>query len=631
MSEQPVNREGIAEKRFEFSPENPPPIEVLESKVFAVHATPILPEGGVLKAGARDITYDKKWDDEPPTFRPTVHFALGELAREHDGFSWDEEPFAVVSPLKALEPQLVNVFPHDTFVLGDYRLTEDDILLVPRGTDTSKLPPSVKVLEYNGGMGVRHAVDQVIRDKDGWPIRMKSEGVSIGSVAYIDDVEVNSAEFFQSLFDKSPHISFGTHLNPERGDAFRFGIIEQGINQAMKTYSDHWSRYSTIQVQLHKSLVTHNLEKLETSLRQAQGLAPEALQVFEAKKQKLAGWMNVIDADLEVRERLGRTLSGAPEWVQKQVQAHRYDPDQLRQTIDRLASSLPDAVEEEEMSPSFLAEMLNGMPPNELKEFMAKNQRVFNNTDLPTFYADYAVNRWIVVKDKKATEEGLDRMLSEALPQITPKEDRRFGESEVFNEIKEHLTSDSNRLATALRILQQPSVRQYLTERYGFDYPESGLKTLGDVLHAHPETKRIFEQQQLSLSEEQRTAYDILKSLGMVHEPRYDKSEALESFHKASSFASELRWSGDRLGDKLERITQPMNSARDLDEVPPGTMLRLYELLKRDNDSATEVWSKLGLEEEFRREFSDERSFWSSDESLFDIYKRLSASRQRNN
>src|SRR3990167_3560807 len=70
--------------KFEYSPENPPPLEVLESKVFAVHATPILPECGALKAGARDISASDKWEGgEPPSFRPTIHFALGELVQEH--------------------------------------------------------------------------------------------------------------------------------------------------------------------------------------------------------------------------------------------------------------------------------------------------------------------------------------------------------------------------------------------------------------------------------------------------------------------------------------------------------------------------------------------------------------------
>lgn len=473
----PERSESAPGQKFEYSAENPPPLDVLRSKMFAVHATPILPRDGILKAGTRDITYNKQWDDEPPSFRPTIHFALGELVREHRDHSWDEHPYAVVTPLRALEPQLVNIFPHDTFILGDYKLTEDATVLVPGGTDTSRLPPNIRVVEYNREPGLRNAVDQVIRDKDGWIIKMQPEGVAIGSVAYIDGIEMNSAEFFRSLFETNPHISFGTHIDPERGDAFRFGVIEQTINTVMKTYSDHWFRYSTVQIQLYKSLVTINLSRLEASLQEARGLAPEALETFEAKKQKLAGWLNVVNADLEIRERLGRTLSGAPEWVQKQVQKDRSDLQRLGETVDSLVDDLPDAVEEGFISPSTLAEMLHGIPPDELKEFMAENQRAFANTDLPRFYAAYAVDRWMVIKDKRALEEGLDKMLSGVLPlKITPSDARKHREFEVFDSLKEYLTTDSNRLKTALNILNQPALRQYLSEDYGFTFAEDGLK-----------------------------------------------------------------------------------------------------------------------------------------------------------
>ena len=48
--------------KFEYSPENPPPLEILESKIFAVHATPILPENGILKAGAQNISPKDRYE-----------------------------------------------------------------------------------------------------------------------------------------------------------------------------------------------------------------------------------------------------------------------------------------------------------------------------------------------------------------------------------------------------------------------------------------------------------------------------------------------------------------------------------------------------------------------------------------
>ncbi len=620
-AETPFTQE--SQGRFPYSVENPPPISEIESKVFAVHSTPILPKNGVLKAGARDTSYGGKWDDEPPSFRPTIHFSLGEIVKEHHGFSWDENPYAIVTPIKSLEGQLINIFPNDTFVLGDYRLTPEDILLVPKGTDVSKLPPEVNVLEYNDDVGLRGAVDQVIKDKNGWQFRMQPEGVAIGSVAYIDGEEINSAEFFSSLYEKLPQVSYGTHLNPERGDAFRFGLIEHTLNILMKTYSDHWYGYGNSAIRLYRGIVTHNLARLEYSL-QAQTLQPEATQAFEDKKRKLEGWLNIVDADLDLRERLGVTLSGASEWAQKQVRRHRYSPEDLKLAVEIQAPSLKPVPEDEPISASVLAEMLQGMSPEEIKEFMAQNPEPFQLIELPRFYASYAIGRWLIIKSERAHEEGLDQMLAESVRNITPdvKKDR---ESEIFRSLQEYLTTDNNRLATALEILRQPSIMDYLTQRFGYKFTEDGPQSIEDVIRAHPEVKLIFEQQDMELNVKQQEAYRILTMMKRGFKPRYDRQEALTSFRKASSLAFEMKWNRDLLQRDLETITKPLNTIRNPGDIRAGSELTLYEQFQRDNKNAADIWKKAGLDQEFRKKFPTDKEFWDSPLPLVEIYKMLEA------
>lgn len=142
-------------------------------------------------------------------------------------------------------------------------------------------------------------------------------------------------------------------------------------------------------------------------------------------------------------------------------------------------------------------------------------------------------------------------------------------------------------------------------------------------MRAHPQTRLIFEQEELSLTEEQQTAYSILQSLRLIHKPRYSKIEVLGDFRKANAVAFELKWSKDRLKEDLETITQPMNTARNPDEIVPGDILNLYELLRRNNKRAVDIWKKFGLEQQFRRRFPSDQSFWNSDLSLLDIFKML--------
>ncbi len=607
--------------KFEYSPENPPPLEILESKIFAVHATPILPESGTLKAGARDISAGDKWQgDEPPSFRPTIHFALGELVQEHSDWSWEKNPYAVVSSLKNLEGQLVNVFPHDTFVLGDLQLQEGMILLVPKGTDISKIPQGVEVKEYDSKTGLRQTVDSTISEKQGWHIQMKPEGVAIGSVAHIEDAEVNDSKFFQSLFEKYPHISFGTHLDPERGDAFRFGVIEQTLDKVMKNYSDHWLRYSTIEVSFHRSLIVHNLQKLEQTIKNSP-INSQALQAFEEKKGKLLGWLNIIDCDLETRQRLGKTFTGASESVQKIVCASRNAPAKLRKFVDERYLELPDAVQESELSSIVLAGMLSGMSAQELKQFVTDNEAVFAHVNLPEFYSHYAAKRWIVVKNEQSQSEGLDQLLAISLEQLSERPRERDG---IFSNLKEFLNEESNRLGVALTILRNPAVKKHLAEAQGINFSESGPINLSEVIAAHPKTKILFESQGLSLSDEQREAYQFLEAIGQIYKPQIDPQEALRNFRRADSLASDMKWSKDSLQQDLETISKPMNTARNLNDLIAVTRMTLYEILRRD-EKPIEIWRKVGLEKEYRKMFRTDSVFWDSDRSLIEIYRMLKA------
>lgn len=615
LSELKVEQE---KPKFEYSPELPPPLEILESKIFAVHATPIFPEDGVLKAGMRDISASDKWQgDEPPGFRPTIHFALGELVQEHSRYAWEKNPYAIISPLKNLESQLVNVFPHDTFILGDLKLQEGMILLVPKGTDVSKLPQGVEVREYSPKTELRQAIDLIISEKQGWHIQMKPEGVAIGSVAYIENVEINDPKFFQSLFEKYPHVSFGTHTDPERGDAFRFGIIESALQEAMRCYSDHWLRFSTTEVSFYRSFIVHNLQRLEQTIENS-SINPHALGAFEEKKAKLLGWLNIIDSDLETRQRLGKTFTGASESVQKIVIARRNDQAKLREFVNEKYLELPDTVQECGPSPIILAEMLSGMSVQELEQFMTANEAVFKHVSLPEFYSHYATKRWIVVKNEQAQGEGLDQLLANSLEQLPAKSKKL---DDIFEILKGFLNEESNRIEVALTILRNPKVQKHFAERFGMRFEENGPANLREVIAAHPETRVLFEPQELSLSDEQKEAYQLLDAIGQKYEPPTDFQDALKDFRIASSLVFYTKWSRDKLRKDLETISKPMNTAKN--NLDGFTFeMTLYEILRRD-ENPMKMWRKVGLGKEYRKSFKTDSIFWSSDQSLIEIYRML--------
>lgn len=607
-------------RRFEYSPENPPPLDVLESKMFVVHSTPILPKGGVMIAGARDISFNPR-EEEPASFRPTIHFSLGEIVQEHRNFSWDENPYAIVAPLKAVKGQLMNLYPNDTFILGNYRLTYDATVLVPKGTNTSDLPPDVKVVEYNrrGQTGLRAAVNKAIADQQGWAVRMQPGGVDTGSVAMIEDVDINHVDFFRAMYEALPHVSYGTHTTSERGEAFRLGSIEQATNWALQGYKEFGRPRNLLETQFYKAYIEHNLARL-TDFLKGQNLSPEAIRSFEEKSVKLRGWLNIMDVDLEIREKYGRTLNHPDKQLADVLRANRNDIDELRQVTDAVLEDLP-SQDYSEPSASIIAEAMVSMPVEEMREFVEKNAHIFRAIDMPMFYTQYAIKRWFIERDEVAHEHSIDTLLTESLPQLIGRDFDHWHEP-IFRNLEVHLSAGSNRLPTALNILRLPVVKNYLRENVGVTFAEGEPKTLDAVLRAHPETSLFFNPPQTNLDEQQKIAYEFLIAAGYVGKSRQPKS--LDDFRSVSSAASGLEWERRRLVENLGTMTKPMSDTRNLADVLPGDTLSLYEQMRRDQNPS-KMWGKMRLDSQYRKYFPHDSMFWNSDNSLLEIYKLLKA------
>ena len=193
----------------------------------------------------------------------------------------------------------------------------------------------------------------------------------------------------------------------------------------MKTYSDHWSILSTPEISFRRAMVVHNLQRLEQTIENTP-VNQQARQSFAEKKEKLGGWLNIVDCDLETRSRLGKTFAGAPESIQETVRARRGNPAKLREFVNEIYLELPDAIQESKMSPAVLAETLSSMPIQELSQFVSDNEAVFAHTSLPEFYSHYTTRRWVLVKDEQAKIEGLDQLLVKSLEQPNRLEKKKY-------------------------------------------------------------------------------------------------------------------------------------------------------------------------------------------------------------
>lgn len=113
-------------------------LEEMTQKLIAVHRAKILPISGKLIPGncKHDIMKSKCNISELPNLRPTLHWMLGAAVEEDfypraedysDYFGNEDVPYIIITRLINLIPQLANLYMSDTFIIGEYQLSSNDI------------------------------------------------------------------------------------------------------------------------------------------------------------------------------------------------------------------------------------------------------------------------------------------------------------------------------------------------------------------------------------------------------------------------------------------------------------------------------------------------------------------------
>ena len=225
--------------------------ELLTEHLFAVHATHVLPDDGILHAG-----YGKpeEYAEGIPDIRCTVHFSIGELVRPvgKDWMSWENKPYAVVTPLRCLYPQLVNLNCYDSFILGDLDLTEEMFIVAPKNTCVNS---RCTLFEYEAPCTLREAVDALIASQGGWKVTMIGYKYDDKyRKATVDGVNINTHEFFAPLLSILPHLSLGLRWDSYHGEAWRFARWEMC---AMELIHNPESESSWKELEEHKSQIAN--------------------------------------------------------------------------------------------------------------------------------------------------------------------------------------------------------------------------------------------------------------------------------------------------------------------------------------------------------------------------------------
>ena len=601
---------GASEKAMQARPS----AREIEEKIYAVHGARTLPKNGAQIAGRVNVRENEVTDD--PNSRITLHFALGGLItpdptrREGQGYD-----YAIVSPLKNLKQQLVNVFPTDTFILGDYHLQGGDFLVVPLGSQVTGLAKEVKIVYYDPKKeDLRGAVKKVISENSDWDIQ-QSDKFDIGGKAILGGDDISSSDFFRAFLDQNPHVSFGTHLGSETGWAGMFGVLDHYFHDVLnRQYQSGMKEYySTVELKVVLSLIEHSLSELDRHIM-AGGFPQAVLDYFQNKKKEILEWLNIVRLDIKLRDS-GRTIGGVSESFKKGIFRLRKNPVWLKRYVllnSWRLSTVSVRASRDPINLRYYFEIFGSMTPVAMESFLEKltqQEGVVDRSRLPEFYLKYVVFRWLNIKTVKAREEGLDKFLIAKLPSL---KGSNYVDS-LIGFLADNLSENSNRLEDVLQICQIPEVVDYLNNSAGMTLPASGARTLEDFLKAHPKTRDLFSDGEVTRD----PRWEILRLLGQdpVSWPRH-----FTSFYEASRMAE----GRELIFGKLKMLNSPMNLAQYNKSYPAGYVLNLYESLRQSFGSGRSIFEKLGFGEAFIKKFGEnDEGFWSSHQSFWDIYQEL--------
>ncbi len=280
--------------------------------IFAVHATCIRPEEGLLKAGARKMNPKTGETVGFCALRKTVHFALGGMVQAHKAGNWESSKYAVVAPLGAFKDRWANLFPYDSFVVADLPLNNQCIIIVPKGDDY--IPKKGEQIRYYDPSisKIRSVIDKVIRSEGGWLIQTYPDMGAAHSVAtfklYPQDNLCELSSWTRFL-EAHPKLSFGPATYSLKGNICRLKQITL-VLEDLETLFLHYRKATSIhrfvlasafegRWEFYQHLLRHNLKQIEDVLD------PE---IFLQLQQDVEKWSYIMHLENYVKKHHGGSL-----------------------------------------------------------------------------------------------------------------------------------------------------------------------------------------------------------------------------------------------------------------------------------------------------------------------------------
>ncbi|MBN1587303.1 MAG: hypothetical protein JW937_07725 [Candidatus Omnitrophica bacterium] len=629
-----------------------PSLDLLREKIWTWHATAFFPRDKVVHSGARTVEEhlagEAFGEERPSSFRPGTHWAAGELVRPNAAFTAEDRISAVGVPMdfwirqmEAGGAQLINLNSYDVMVLGDVRLDQSTVILVPFDLERVHLDePGFYDLVgqlgaeiyYPGLESLREAVERIGEERGAWPLRMLP-GMDTGP-AYLGEVDFNQQERFQALFELAQSqgvpLSFGTHGFSQVGGVGAFGVLDQAVQALGQAYTQDNSLMTLGQLRylvlLSKELIIRIEDILESPGLQEQAVALARDHLNEAK-----GWLNLAEFDLtQIRTKV-RSIVNSPPEIRSLYVAKRGDTEELMRLVANHRAAPRGVPNLEEKLYPWVTASLDFLRPRELRAFLQSHRDIFENTPMAQIAVTYLTSRWYGLGTEGGLAEGLDQMLSDSLRSMNEPPDWFVDWVLLENN---YLSRDSYNREIALAILRNPQVKRLLETRgyiFDIDAPQNLDEVIQVVLGVH-DTGPLED-----LLDPDENA--VLGFMGAGGLPVPEKTR-LGQWESVQMLMNMLRTEASQLEVLKEDLRNVLNMQliyvdRERSKYMRGVLARLHNVTShhRGSISLVDFWERLGLREEFlenypaANEYARENHFWSQRKSLWDVYGELLAAK----
>ncbi len=310
-----------------------------QDKLFAVHITSDIPRASKQIAGNTNLLNNliSHQINHAPLSKPTLHWCLGRAIPQFYNNSYIAQPerkssneeqqkYAIITKLKNLFPQLININFKYTITLDDYYLTNKDYVLIPYNTKQDPWAMA-NIIYYNPElMPLKQAVIDFIKNQNGIIIKEELEKISDNNINFLHKyvLEFNQEKIYY-IREKDPCIfnniiqelgvSFGT--DEEIVSGWFLGYFE-GIQEKITSFildlitsNEIEFGYTIEYIELLEYSAKCIQERLSDMINNCPRFSVNVKERFNQQQKNFYTWLKIYEIEKHLHAKYNKTLMGA--------------------------------------------------------------------------------------------------------------------------------------------------------------------------------------------------------------------------------------------------------------------------------------------------------------------------------